>query len=262
MQAVVENQQLNLFSHPKTSTTLPTISKGGQQPQSLQIDSGVTASTQKKFRDNLLFNRLAESINIEENGSPPSRCCSHMEHTRPSNVKSLIQKIEQRSKATEEALRAKTQLIKKKISLNDNYQKRLTIGAHPKSTQQLYDQLKQRRTTTYLEPLEHANHFSNPKGVKLRLENMIDDCDSLQKRIIQNLNKFEVDFQNQNIFNSQMDESLEMFDELDLVESNMLNKTYKYNKEDKDELKQTIKQVAFEHKSGWMDPSSANKFTG
>ena len=50
-----------------------------------------------------------------------------------------------------------------------------------------------------------------------------------------------------------------MLKELEMVESNMVNTIFFYNKITKDQHKETIKQVVNEHRSGYMDPVSKNK---
>ena len=47
-----------------------------------------------------------------------------------------------------------------------------------------------------------------------------------------------------------------MLKELELVESNMIQTIFEYNKQSRVELQKTMKSVATEHKSGWMDPAS------
>lgn len=94
------------------------------------------------------------------------------------------------------------------------------------------DHMREAQVTSH-ETTQKNLLFPQTYLTKNKLDGLINECESLQKKTIQNLNKFEVDRQNQFMLNSKMDQSIEMLQELEIVESNMLNTIFMYNKLDK-----------------------------
>jgi len=72
------------------------------------------------------------------------------------------------------------------------------------------------------------------------INTIVAKCDKLQKRTIQNLNKFEIDRQNQTQINDKIDTSIEMIRELEMVEGDMINVLFKYNKLGAEQLRETM----------------------
>ena len=72
------------------------------------------------------------------------------------------------------------------------------------------------------------------------LNTIVAKCDKLQKRTIQNLNKFEIDRQNQTQINEKIDTSIEMIRDLELVEGDMINVLYRYNKLGAEQQRETM----------------------
>ena len=57
--------------------------------------------------------------------------------------------------------------------------------------------------------------------------------------------------------NAKVDVAADMLKELETVESNMIQTIYEYNKLNRAQLQQTMKQVTQEHRSGQIDPASS-----
>lgn len=93
-------------------------------------------------------------------------------------------------------------------------------------------------------------------AAKKRLVSLINNCNTLQKHTIRNLNKLEVQRQSQNQINSALDNSIEMLKDLELIESSMIQTVYEYNKLNAEEMKATTREVVLEHRSGQMDPAA------
>ena len=86
---------------------------------------------------------------------------------------------------------------------------------------------------------------------------VINTCETLQAKTIRNLNKLEVDRQSQEEINEAIDNQIEMVKDLELIESNMLQTVYLYNKQSREEMKQQANEVIMEHRSGKADPTKS-----
>lgn len=62
------------------------------------------------------------------------------------------------------------------------------------------------------------------------------------------------------MINSTLDQSIEMLKDLELIDSNMIQTVYEYNKLNKEEMKATTREVVLEHRSGHIDPTATGKF--
>ena len=52
---------------------------------------------------------------------------------------------------------------------------------------------------------------------------------------------------------------MEMLKDLELIDSNMIQTVYEYNKLNKEEMKATTREVVQEHRSGHIDPTATGK---
>ena len=50
---------------------------------------------------------------------------------------------------------------------------------------------------------------------------------------------------------------IEMIKDIELIESNMIQTVYEYNKQNREEQKVTAREVVLEHRSGQLDPTAA-----
>lgn len=52
-----------------------------------------------------------------------------------------------------------------------------------------------------------------------------------------------------------------MIKDLELIESNMIQTVYEYNKLNREEMKATAREVVLEHRSGHLDPTVGKQAT-
>ena len=59
------------------------------------------------------------------------------------------------------------------------------------------------------------------------------------------------------MINNRLDESIEMLKDLEMIESNMIQTVFEYNKMNKEEMKADTREIVLDHRSGTIDPAAS-----